>query len=125
MTARLINRPGQADHQRLLRRLQAFCFVLIETAGFAVTSILIVLGLPLALFLFVAGWDLAGLFAQLGNLAERYLAADGVRRSLFSQDLMTCFVIALGAVTLLRMPRFLKRLMNELDRQHVWESQND
>ncbi len=125
MTTRLINRPGQADHQRRLRRLQAFCFVLIETAGFAVTSILIVLGLPLALFLFVAGWDLAGLFAQLGNLAERYLAADGVRRSLFSQDLMTCFAIALGAVTLLRMPRFLKRLMIEIDRQHPRENQND
>ena len=125
MTARLINRAGHADHQRLLRRTQAFCFVLIEAAGFALTSILIVLGLPLALFLFVAGWDLTGLFTQLGNLAERYLAADGMRRSLFSQDLMTSFVIALGAVTLLRMPRFLKRLMSELDRQHVWESQND
>lgn len=125
MTARLINQGGQTDQQPLLRRLQAFCFVLIETAGFAVTSILIVLGLPLALFLFIAGWDLAGLFAQLGNLAERYLAADGIRRSLFSQDLMTSFAIALGAVTLLRMPRFLKRLMSELDRQHAWESQND
>lgn len=125
MTARLINRAGQADHQRRLRRLQAFCFVLIETAGFAVTSILIVLGLPLALFLFVAGWDLTGLFGQLGNLAERYLAADGVRRSLFSQDLMTSFAIALGAVTLLRMPRFLKRLMNEIDGQYARESQND
>lgn len=125
MTARLINQGGQADHQRRLRRLQAFCFVLIEVAGFAVTSILIVLGLPLALFLFVAGWDLAALFAQLGNLAERYLAADGVRRSLFSQDLMIGFVFALGAVTLLRMPRFLKRLMSEIDRQHARESQND
>ena len=124
MTARLINRAGKADHQRRLRRLQAFFFVLIETAGFAVTSILIVLGLPLALFLFVAGWDLGGLFAQLGNLAERYLAADAVRRSLFSQDLMTSFAIALGAVTLLRMPRFLKRLMSEIDHQHARESEN-
>ena len=124
MTARLINRAGKADHQRRLRRLQAFFFVLIETAGFAVTSILIVLGLPLALFLFVAGWDLGGLFAQLGNLAERYLAADAVRRSLFSQDLMTSFAIALSAVTLLRMPRFLKRLMSEIDHQHARESEN-
>jgi hypothetical protein len=124
MTARLTNRNGGADHQRLLPRLQGFCFVLIETAGFAVTSILIVLGLPLSLFLFLAGWDLAGLFAQLGNLAERYLAADGVRRSLFSQDLMIGFAIALGAVTLLRMPRFLKRLMSEIDRQQGGESQN-
>lgn len=119
MTARL------ADRRRLLERLQAFCFVLIETAGFALTSILIVLGLPLALFLFLAGWDLAGLFAQLGNLAERYLAADGMRRGLFSQDLMTSFAIALCAVTLLRMPRFLKRLMSEIDRQQAGESQND
>jgi hypothetical protein len=124
MTARLINEGGQTDHQRLLPRLQGFCFVLIETAGFAVTSILIVLGLPLALFLFVAGWDLGGLFAQLGNLAERYLAADALRRSLFSQDLMNSFAIALGAVTLLRMPRFLKRLMSEFDHQQAGESHN-
>lgn len=124
MTARFINQGSRADRQRLLRRLQALCFVLIETVGFAVTSILIVLGLPLALFLFVAGWDLGGLFAQLGNLAERYLAADAVRRSLFSQDLMTAFAIALGAVTLLRMPCFLKRLMSEIDHQHARESEN-
>lgn len=125
MTARLKNQGDRGDRQQLPPRLQAFCFVLIETAGFAVTSILIVLGLPLALFLFVSGWDLTGLFAQLGNLAERYLAADGVRRSLFSQDLMTCFVIALGAVTLLRMPRFLKRLMSEIDREQAGKTQND
>lgn len=124
MTARLTNRPDRTDRQRLLSRLQGFCFVLIETAGFAVTSILIVLGLPLALFLLVAGWDLGGLFAQLGNLAERYRAADVVRRSLFSQDLMTSFAIALGAVSLLRMPRFLKRLMSEIDHQQAGESQN-
>lgn len=124
MTARPINWAGQTGHQRLLRRTQAFCFVLIEMASFAVTSILIVLGVPLALFLFVSGWDLTGLFVQLGNIAERYLAADGMRRSLFSQDLMTCFAIALGAVTLLRMPRFLKRLMSEIDREHEGESQN-
>jgi hypothetical protein len=124
MTTRLTNAAGRADRQRLLPRLQAFCFVLIEAAGFAVTSILIVLGLPLALFLFVAGWDLGGLFAQLDNLAERYLAADAVRRSLFSQDLMTSFAIALGAVTLLRMPRFLKRLMSEFDHQQAGESHN-
>jgi hypothetical protein len=124
MTARLTNAAGRADRQRLLPRLQGFCFVLIEAAGFAVTSILIVLGLPLALFLFVAGWDLSGLFAQLGNLAERYLAADALRRSLFSQDLMTSFAIALGAVTLLRMPRFLKRLMSQIDHQQAGETQN-
>jgi hypothetical protein len=124
MTVRLTNRGDRADRQRLLPRLQVFCFVLIETAGFAVTSILIVLGLPLALFLFVAGWDLGGLFAQLGNLAERYLAADALRRSLFSQDLMTSFAIALGAVTLLRMPRFLKRLMSEIDQKQAGENQN-
>jgi hypothetical protein len=124
MTARFTHRDGRAGRLRLLPRLQALCFVLIEAAGFAVTSILIVLGLPLALFLFVAGWDLGGLFAQLGNLAERYLAADALRRSLFSQDLMSSFAIALGAVTLLRMPRFLKRLMSEIDHQQAGESQN-
>src|SRR3546814_4688003 len=56
-----------------------------------------------------------GLFTQLANLSDRYLEADGLRRSLFSQDLKGCFLIVAGAVTLFRMPRFLKRLAADLE----------
>src|SRR3546814_17820455 len=71
--------------------------------------------MPLALFLFVAGWDLGGLFTQLANLSDRYLEAGALRRSLFSQDLKGCFPVLAGAVTLFLMPRFLKLPPADLD----------
>ena len=42
--------------------VQGTCLVLIEAAGFAASTLLIVLGLPLFVFLFLAGWDLTLLF---------------------------------------------------------------
>lgn len=95
---------------RLLPLLQGTCFVLIEAARFAVSSLLIVLGVPLFLFLLVAGWDLSLLFSQLMNLAEHYRDADALRRLGFSQDLQGAFVIVTLGVLLLRAPRFLRRL---------------
>ena len=80
MVSHLVDRTPPANLRSLLPFLQGSCFVLIETARFAATSLLIVLGLPLALFLFVAGWDLGGLFTQLANLSDRYLEAEKWRR---------------------------------------------
>ena len=125
MVSHLVDRTPPANLRSLLPFLQGTCFVLIETARFAATSLLIVLGLPLALFLFVAGWDLGGLFTQLANLSDRYLEADGLRRSLFSQDLKGCFLALAGAVTLFRMPRFLRRLAADLDNHPAREAKRD
>ncbi len=115
MSSHLTDRVEPANLKAFLPFLQGTCFVLIETTRFAATSLCIALGLPLALFLFVAGWDLTGLFTQLSNLSDRYLEADGLRRTLFSQDLKICFLITGGAVTLFRMPRFLQRLAADLE----------
>lgn len=95
---------------RLLPFLQGTCFVLIEGSRFAASSLLIVLGVPLFLFLLIAGWDLSLLFAQLENLAAHYRDADAIRRLSFSQDLQGAFVILTLGVLLLRAPRFLRRL---------------
>jgi hypothetical protein len=95
---------------RLLPFLQGTCFVLIEAARFAVSGLLIVLGVPLFVFLALAGWDLSLLFAQLQNLAEHYRDADALRRHGFSQDLQGAFLILTLGVLLLRGPRFLQRL---------------
>ena len=73
MVSHLADRTPPANIRSLLPFLQGSCFILIETARFAATSLLIVLGLPLALFLFVAGWDLGGLFTQLANLSDLYV----------------------------------------------------
>src|SRR3546814_13951892 len=96
MISHLADRTPPANLRSLLPFLQGSCFVLIETARFAATSLLIVLGMPLALFLFVAGWDLGGLFTQLANLSDRYLEAGPLRRTLFSQDLHGCFLALAG-----------------------------
>lgn len=100
--------------QRLLPFLQGTCFVLIEASRFAVSSLLIVLGLPLFAFLFLAGWDLGLLFTQLANLADHYREASAIRRIAFSQDLQGVFLATSLGVLLARAPRFLKRLETAL-----------
>ena len=99
---------------RLIPFLQGTCFILIEASRFAASSLLIVLGLPLFAFLFLAGWDMGLLFAQLGNLADHYREADAIRRIAFSQDLQGAFIAALHGVVLVRIPRFLKRFETAL-----------
>jgi hypothetical protein len=94
---------------RLIPFLQGTCFILIEASRFAASSLLIVLGLPLFAFLFLAGWDMGLLFAQLGNLADHYREADAIRRIAFSQDLQGAFIAVVLGVVLVRIPRFLKR----------------
>lgn len=97
-----------------LTLFQGTCLVLIESAGFAASTLLLVLGLPLFAFLLLAGWDLTRLFAQLGNLAEHYRTAEPVARRFFAQDLQIGFLVGVGGLTLLRLPRFLRRLERRL-----------
>jgi len=114
-------RPGRQPIN-WLALFQGTCLVLIEAAGFAVTTLLLVLGLPLFVFLLLAGWDLGSLFAQLGNLADHYRTAEPLARRFFAQDLQIAFLIASGGLALLRMPSFLRRLDRRLkkgDPAHV------
>lgn len=97
--------------------VQGTCLVLLEAARFAASTLLIVLGLPLFVFLFLAGWDLALLFAQLGNLADHYASAEGPARLAFSRDLQLVFLVLAGGFTLLRLPAFIGRLCTKLDRE--------
>lgn len=99
---------------RLIPFLQGTCFVLIEASRFAASSLLIVLGLPLFAFLFLAGWDLGLLFSELGNLVDHYREADAIRRIGFSQDLQGALIAAVLGVVLVRAPRLLKRLETAL-----------
>lgn len=109
-------KPARPDRQPVnwLALFQGTCFVLIEAAGFAATTLLLVLGLPLFVFLAVAGWDLGSLFAQLGNLADHYRTAEPVARRFFAQDLQIAFLIAAGGLAMLRLPAFLRRLDRRL-----------
>lgn len=93
-----------------------FTAIMFVAARYAVTSFLIVLGAPLFLFLFFAGWDLELLFGATANLADHYAAAGPLRRLAFSQDLMAIFVFAVGVVGLARLPRFMREFAAMLDR---------
>lgn len=117
-------KPARPDRQPInwLALFQGTCLVLIEVAGFAASTLLLVLGLPLFVFLLLAGWDLGSLFAQLGNLADHYRTAEPIARRFFAQDLQIAFLIATGGLALLRMPAFLRRLdrrLNEGDSANV------
>lgn len=105
-------RTAKIDAKALI---QGTCLVLIEAAGFAANVLLVVLGLPLFVFLFLAGWDLGLLFAQLGNLADHYASAEPLARRMFSQDLKAGFLLAAGGYMLVRLPAFLRRLERRLD----------
>lgn len=111
------NRP-QGSNKRLSIDLKALvqgtCLVLIETAGFAASSLLLVLGLPLFVFLFLTGGDLALLFAQLGNLADHYRDAEPLQRLAFGRDLKAGLLIAAGGLVLFRLPGFVRRLNRKL-----------
>lgn len=98
---------------------QGSCFVLIECVIFAASTLLLVLGLPLFVFLLLAGWDLTLLFAQLGNLADHYRTAEPLARRLFASDLQIAFLICAGTLALIRMPAFLKRLERRLNEGEV------
>lgn len=111
---RMATRQGPAKQIDTRAVAQGACLVLIEAAGFAMNVVLVVLGLPLFVFLFLAGWDLGLLFAQLGNLADHYRYAEPVARHLFSQDLKVAFLFAAGGYALLRLPAFLRRLERRL-----------
>lgn len=118
---RMVSRQSPARQTDTKSLAQGTCLVLIEAAGFAMNIVLVVLGLPLFVFLFLAGWDLGLLFAQLGNLADHYRYAEPVARHLFSQDLKVAFLFAAGGYALLRLPAFLRRLEGRLaegDRRH-------
>lgn len=103
-------RASAASSSPIKDLMQGSCFLFLETTRLAVSTILIVLGLPLFVFLFLMGWDLGLLFTQLGNLAVHYHSAEPGQRLLFSADLKIAFIAATGALLLVRMPRFFRTL---------------
>ena len=121
----LIDRASAGRPQRAVPRrplelralAQGTCLVLIEAAAFAASSLLLVLGAPLFVFLFLAGWDLGLLFAQLGNLADHYRDAEPLQRLAFGRDLRAGFLIAAGGLVLFRLPGFVRRLTRRLSNE--------
>lgn len=101
---------NSAAELNLKRLAQASCFIFLETARLAISTILIILGLPLFVFLFLVGWDLGLLFTQLGNLSAHYHSAEPSQRLLFSEDVQITFIILTGGLLIARMPGFFRML---------------
>ena len=106
--------PAPLTRSGTKKIIQCMCGTLLMTARFAISTILMVLGLPLFCFLMLAGWDLGGLFAHLGNLSAHFQGADLLRRTAFSADLKACFVAALILVLLFRLPGFVRELLRDM-----------
>ncbi|VVT00633.1 hypothetical protein [Erythrobacter sp. EC-HK427] len=117
MLGRIERTQGPEREIAIWPLVQGTCFVLIEAARFTASILLTALGLPLFVFLLLAGWDLGLLFAQLGNLADHYASADAPARQVFSRDLQFAFLLLTGGFALVRLPGFIRRLCITLDRE--------
>ncbi|WP_430386385.1 hypothetical protein [Blastomonas fulva] len=103
-----------APKSTLRRRASDFCFILLKASGLIASSYLMALGAPLLFFLALSGGDASLLFAQLANIAERFLAADYARQVAFLGEVK---LVLIGLATVLiawRLPRFLRDLGREL-----------
>ncbi|WP_430415235.1 hypothetical protein [Parasphingorhabdus sp.] len=96
---------------------QTSCHIMLEASLFAISSVLMALGLPLCFFLLLSGWDLLGLFTHLDNLSSRYLEADGMRRLAFSSDLKIMFFGSTALIAALRIPRFIVRITSDFPKR--------
>ena len=93
-----------------------YAAIMILSTRFAVSSFVIVLGAPLFLYFVIAGWNLSLLFTGASDLADHYRSADPLYRLAFSEDTLAIFLIAVGLVTLMRLPRFITEIGDLLDR---------
>ena len=90
------------------------CYILVKACSFLGSTYLMTLGLPLLFFLLISGGSVDLLFAQIENLAGRFLSADPVRKAGFVEELKFA---AVGLATLLavwRLPRFLHEVATRL-----------
>lgn len=92
------------------------CFITINAAGFAVSTFLMTLGLPLFFFLLLSGWNMDLLFLQVENLASRYVAAGAERQLVFSDELKIGFFGVAAIMALWRTPRFVRDISRVLDK---------
>ena len=114
------NLPGSANRRRKPIDWRAaasdISAIMLLGTRYAVATFVLVLGLPLFVFLLVAGWDIGLLLASLEALAAHYEAAGPLQRLAFSGDTRALFFVAAGVVALARLPRLVRELADTLDR---------
>lgn len=78
------------------------CLVALRLAGWSAVTLLATLGCLVLVFLMLGNFSAEGFFAQLDNLARRFLAADPGRREQFLSLAATLAGILLAAVAAFR-----------------------
>ena len=90
------------------------CYIIVKAGGFLASTYLMTLGLPLLFFLMISGGSVDLLFAQIANLADRFLSADPVRQAGFVEELKFAAVGLATLIAIWRMPRFLNEIADGL-----------
>lgn len=86
------------------------CYILLKGSLFLASSYLMALGLPLLFFLMLSGGAPDAFFAQLANIADRFLAADTARQAGFASEAALGMIGIATLVVLWRLPRFMREL---------------
>lgn len=95
------------------------CFILIKAGGFLASTYLMTLGLPLLFFLMISGGSVDVFFAQVANLADRFLSADAARQSGFVEELKFGLIGLATLIAIWRMPRFLNEVADGLREEEL------
>ena len=90
------------------------CYILVKAGGFLGSTYLMTLGLPLLFFLMISGGSVDVFFAQVANLADRFLSADAARQSGFVDELKFGLIGLATLMAIWRMPRFLNEVADGL-----------
>jgi hypothetical protein len=92
------------------RRLAATCFVTLVIVLWTGATLLVSLGIVLAIALAASGASGEILFSHLENLSVHYLAADAHARAVFERDAAGLFAGIVILCVLLRLPQLVSRL---------------
>jgi len=95
------------------------CFILVKAGGFLASTYLMTLGLPLLFFLMISGGSVDVFFAQVANLADRFLSADAARQSGFVEELKFGLIGLATLMAIWRMPRFLNEVADGLREEEL------
>ena len=110
-------RPLGSRRVRLRRFLADACHLALSTTIWLGGTLLVTLGTILAVVILAADARLPLLFAHLGNLASRYLAADPARRAEFDLQLVGLTTALALLFVVARLPAFAARMRRELSRK--------
>jgi hypothetical protein len=95
------------------------CFILIKAGGFLASTYLMTLGVPLLFSLMTSGGSVDVFFAQVANLADRFLSADAARQSGFVEELKFGLIGLATLMAIWRMPRFLNEVADGLREEEL------